>query len=45
MMLLIAAFTLVHLVFWTDMRMRAPIVPAIALLASRGLGGFSPRRE
>jgi hypothetical protein len=26
--------TLVHLMFWTDIRMRAPIVPAIALVAA-----------
>ena len=26
--------TLVHLFFWTDLRMRAPIVPAIALMAA-----------
>jgi len=30
---IIAAFTLVHAVFWSDMRMRTPLVPAIALLA------------
>ena len=28
------ALTLVHAVFWTDLRMRAPIVPAIALIAA-----------
>ncbi len=26
--------TIVHLAFWTDLRMRAPIVPAIAILAA-----------
>jgi hypothetical protein len=26
--------TLVHVLFWTDLRMRAPIVPAIALIAA-----------
>ena len=30
----ILALTAVHAVFWTDLRMRAPIVPAIALLAA-----------
>ena len=30
----VAALCAVHAVFWTDMRMRAPIVPAIALIAS-----------
>jgi hypothetical protein len=31
---IILGLTLVHLFFWTDLRMRAPIVPAIALLAA-----------
>jgi Dolichyl-phosphate-mannose-protein mannosyltransferase len=30
----VAGLTLVHCVFWTDLRMRAPIVPAIALIAA-----------
>jgi len=34
-LLLIAAFVLVHLVYWTDARMRAPIMPAVAILAAR----------
>lgn len=33
----VIALTAVHAVFWTDMRMRAPIVPALALIASSGL--------
>jgi 4-amino-4-deoxy-L-arabinose transferase-like glycosyltransferase len=28
------ALSAVHLVFWTDLRMRAPVVPAIALIAA-----------
>jgi 4-amino-4-deoxy-L-arabinose transferase-like glycosyltransferase len=32
--LLIAGLSLVHAFFWTDLRMRAPIVPAIALIAA-----------
>ena len=32
--LLVAGLSLVHAVFWTDLRMRAPIVPAIALVAA-----------
>ena len=32
--LLIAAFTTVHFVYWTDARMRAPCLPAVALLAA-----------
>jgi hypothetical protein len=34
---LLISFTLVHLFYWSDMRMRAPLIPAIALLAARGL--------
>ncbi|OYV93205.1 MAG: hypothetical protein B7Z73_03760 [Planctomycetia bacterium 21-64-5] len=33
---LAASFTLVHLAYWTDLRMRAPLMPAIALLAAAG---------
>lgn len=33
---ILLAVTLVHTIYWTDMRMRAPAIPAIALLASRG---------
>jgi hypothetical protein len=33
-LLLIAAFVLVHLAYWTDARMRAPVMPAIAVLAA-----------
>ncbi len=36
----LAAFTLVHSIYWSDMRMRAPIMPAVALLAAAAL----PRR-
>jgi predicted outer membrane lipoprotein len=46
--LLAAAFTAVHAVYWTDMRMRAPLVPFIALLAARGaaaIGGRFYRRK
>ena len=32
--LMVIGLTLVHAVFWTDLRMRAPIVPAIALIAA-----------
>ncbi|MGE5194401.1 MAG: hypothetical protein ACM3U2_18080, partial [Deltaproteobacteria bacterium] len=34
---LIVAFTLVHALYWADMRMRTPLVPAIALLACQSL--------
>jgi hypothetical protein len=33
----IAGLSLVHTLFWTDLRMRAPIVPAIALVAASAL--------
>lgn len=31
---IVLALTIVHIAYWTDLRMRAPIVPAIALIAS-----------
>ena len=33
MLVLIVSFTAVHALYWADMRMRTPLVPAIALLA------------
>ncbi|KAA0140647.1 glycosyltransferase family 39 protein [Gimesia chilikensis] len=33
---LLVSFTIVHLFYWTNMRMRAPLVPAIALLSVFG---------
>ncbi|MFK7779183.1 MAG: hypothetical protein QM501_13840, partial [Gimesia sp.] len=38
---LILSFTLVHLFYWTNMRMRAPLVPAIALLSVFGWSHFT----
>ncbi|QDV32758.1 phospholipid carrier-dependent glycosyltransferase [Tautonia plasticadhaerens] len=35
----VIALTVIHCVYWTDLRMRAPIVPAIALVAA---GAFRP---
>lgn len=35
-LLLIAAYSSVHAVYWTDARMRAPLVPAIALMTALG---------
>jgi 4-amino-4-deoxy-L-arabinose transferase-like glycosyltransferase len=32
--MILVALSVVHLIFWTDLRMRAPIVPAIALIAA-----------
>jgi hypothetical protein len=40
----VLALTMVHLFFWTDLRMRAPIVPAIALIAA-GSGSSGSRRR
>lgn len=34
---LLAGFTAVHALYWADMRMRAPLVPAMALLAARSV--------
>jgi hypothetical protein len=39
--LLIVAFMAVHAVYWTDARMRAPLIPAVALLAARGVACVS----
>lgn len=36
-LLMIAAFCGVHLLYWSDARMRAPIMPVMALLAANGL--------
>ena len=33
---LAVGFTAVHCVYWTDLRMRAPLVPVVALLAAAG---------
>ncbi len=42
--LFVAGFTVVHAFYWTDMRMRAPLVPAIAVIAaSASLFRPSPR--
>jgi len=41
---IIMALTAVHTLYWTDQRMRAPLVPAIALIAA-GVGGPPARRR
>lgn len=38
--LLLAAFTAVHFVYWSDARMRAPCVPAVSLLAAFACSRF-----
>ncbi len=43
---MILGYTAVHALFWADMRMRAPLVPAIALLAAAGcLGLVRPKDD
>jgi 4-amino-4-deoxy-L-arabinose transferase-like glycosyltransferase len=42
-MLLALIFTAVHAVYWSDMRMRAPLMPFVALLAARGAGAIGGR--
>ncbi|HEU5432830.1 MAG TPA: hypothetical protein VFU81_14280, partial [Thermomicrobiales bacterium] len=42
-LLLAAVFTAVHAVYWTDMRMRAPLVPFVALLAAAGAAAAAER--
>ncbi len=47
LLLLIASFALVHVVYWSNMRMRAPVVPLIALISAAGWQvlwkGINPR--
>jgi hypothetical protein len=42
--LLIVSVTAVHTLYWADMRMRAPLVPAIALLAVAGMSRITVKR-
>ena len=37
LVLLLLSFALVHVVYWSNLRMRAPVEPVLALLAARGL--------
>lgn len=37
LLLLIVSFSLVHLVYWSNARMRAPLIPAVALFVVRGV--------
>jgi hypothetical protein len=41
----VVGLCVVHSVYWTDMRMRAPIVPALAILAASGLAVLSGALE
>lgn len=42
--LLCGGFTVAHSVYWSNMRMRAPLMPVIALLAAMGLAVVFSRR-
>jgi hypothetical protein len=43
--LLCAAFTAVHTVYWTNLRMRAPLVPFVAIVAGAALSGRGTKTE
>jgi hypothetical protein len=42
--LLLLSFTTVHALYWTDMRMRAPLVGVVVLLAAQGVLVLASRR-
>ncbi len=42
---LVACITAVHTVYWTNMRMRAPLQPIIALAATAGLASVIRRKS
>ncbi len=42
--LLLVCVTLVHTFYWTNMRMRAPLMPVVALAAAAGLAGLKSTR-
>lgn len=44
-LLLALSFTAVHTLYWTDMRMRAPLSVVIALLAAQGLATLASRKR
>ena len=39
--LLVVCFTAVHTLYWTNMRMRAPLMPVVALAAAAGAGAIA----
>jgi len=43
--LLCVTFTAVHALYWSNMRMRAPLMPVVCLLAAAGAGGIANRVE
>ena len=44
-LLLCVSWTAVHLFFWSNLRMRAPLVPVIALLAADGVATWMRRNR
>lgn len=42
-LLLCAAFTLMHSVYWSNLRMRGPLMPVVALLAGAAVAPLAPR--
>ena len=44
-LLLVISLTIVHLVFWSTLRMRAPVLPVIVLLAVSGLINVPNRKK
>ncbi|HVV99388.1 MAG TPA: glycosyltransferase family 39 protein [Planctomycetaceae bacterium] len=42
---LLLGFTLLHTLYWTDARMRAPLMPAVAVVAAQGLIATFGRRR
>lgn len=45
LLLLPLTLWLTHLVYWTDMRMRAPVIPILALLAARAIRTPTPKNS
>lgn len=43
--ILIVSTTAIHILFWSNMRMRAPLVPILALVAVMGLASMLPHRQ
>jgi hypothetical protein len=42
--MLIVMTTAIHTFFWSNMRMRAPLIPVLAIVATVGLARFAPRQ-
>ena len=42
-LLIIACFSAAHVLYWSNVRMRGPVIPALALVATLGLGGGASR--